>query len=143
MIFTPKTPEQLNPLFPKGEYQYIIKECSERESKKFVPMFEVILRINDKTGKSKIITDYILFDDAFDWKLRHICYSCGLHEKYETGNIEAHEFEGKQGIAKVGIQVDKQGQYKDKNCILDYIEDTTIKTEPQKSDKDFDDTIPF
>lgn len=132
-------------LLPKGNYEFTVLEAKETVSKKGSPMLVLTLGIYDQVSLQPRgrIYDYLL--ESMPHKLHHAAYGCGLGEKYEQGNIEASDFQGKNGTIHVGIQQDKTGQYPDKNVVLDYVtvaQDGSPKLQ-QKAARFNEDDIPF
>lgn len=123
MRFTPKTEKELNEanLWEKGIYAFEILEAEETTSKTGKDMIKMKVKIYNG-DKSQILFDYLL-PDTMEYKLRHLCDACNLITEYETGNLEAYNLVGKTGKAKIGISVDKTGQYADRNSINDFVVD--------------------
>jgi hypothetical protein len=94
--------------------------------------------VYEQNGNYRFIRDYLLESMAF--KLRHAAEACGLLDKYESGQLMASDFEGKEFRVKVAIKKDKTGQYSDQNSIKDYV---VVGKEPKNDNKDLDDSIPF
>lgn len=152
MQFTPKTEQELieENLFPAGVYPFEVVKAEDKQSKSGNDMIVLNLRVfyGERTS---FINDYLL--EAFGFKLRHAAVQMGLEDQYETGAINAEDFLGKTGYAKVGIRKDKlkKGEpdrelYPDQNTILDYVEAPKAggPSVPKGGDPaDGDDDIPF
>lgn len=147
MRFTPKSEKEIVEmgLLPKGEYSFDVISCEERVSKKGAPMLVLTLKLYDQSLQPRgRVTDYLL--ESMPHKLRHAAYGCGIGDKYETGDLEPHDFNNATGVVRVGIQQDKTGQYPDKNVVLDYLDQTKVPV--QKIEKNFqnfqaDEDVPF
>lgn len=126
MKVTPRTEEEIRTMmiWPDGEYSFEILNADEKISKSSgKDMLEILFKVYNNDGKSKLITDYLLDNDdpRMSFKLRHLCNCVGLLESYNKGQLEAIQFIGKSGKAILKTQKDKFGNYPDKNVIKDYI----------------------
>lgn len=121
MRYTPKTEKEIaeEKLLPEGEYPYQISGALEKTSKSGNDMIELTVRVFKPDGSFVLVTDYLL--ESLAYKLRHAAVSCGLEKIYDAGTLKADDFIGKQGMLKLGIQKDKNGQYPDRNSVKDYI----------------------
>ena len=119
MRFTPKSEKEVSKMLEKGTYKFVINKAKEEQSKNGNPMMHLELSVDDK---GVLVHDYLLTENpAFEFKLRHACYSVGLGIQYESGEITESMLEGKKGFCMINIQKDKTGQYPDKNIISDYV----------------------
>jgi hypothetical protein len=148
MQVTPKTEKEAQEagLFPAGKYPFEVVDAKEKVSTKGNEMIELKLAIYDAAGNARYVFDYLM--ESFPLKLRHAAIVCGLEAAYDGGILNADDFKGKTGIAKVFIKTDKNGQYADNNAIADYFEaDGEAAATPQKpsgkTPNDLDDEIPF
>ncbi|MBX0289701.1 hypothetical protein K3G63_04590 [Hymenobacter sp. HSC-4F20] len=151
MKFTPKSDKELNEdrLLPVGEYDFTISKGQDTVSKKGNEMIELLIRVFKPDGTFILVTDYLM--ESMLYKVSHAAQACGLADKYNAGNLLGDDFEGKSGRLKLGIQVDKEGNYPDRNVVKDYIVDkdhaTSLKAQAPVSKvsalADLDDEIPF
>ena len=144
MKFQPKTEKQIAEagLWPKGEYAFEILEAEDTTSNNTgKDMIKMKVKLFNDAGKSQNVYEYLL-PDVMEYKLRHCAEACDLLAEYEKGELEAYTLVGKTGYCKVGVSVDKTGQYPDKNSIVDYI---VGKPESKKDLKEVlkDDSMPF
>ena len=146
MKFAPKTAKELaqGNLWEKGNYAFEILEASDEVSKNSgKEMIKLKVKIFTDTGKSQNVFDHLL-PDKMEYKLRHVAEACGLLADYEKGDLEAYQFIGKTGYAKVGVSIDKTGAYPDKNQINDYIVDDNFTSVPKTIEEATkNDEIPF
>jgi hypothetical protein len=146
MKFTAKTKNEVESanLWDKGNYAFEILEASDEISKKTgKEMIKLKVKIFTDAGKSQNVFDYLL-PDSMEYKLRHVAEACGLLADYEKGEMEAYQFIGKTGYAKVGVSIDKTGAYPDKNQINDYIVDDNFTSVPKTIEEATkNDEIPF
>lgn len=142
MKFAPKTEKEIAEanLWPKGTYAFEILESAEQKDKNGNDMLKLKVKVFKETGATQHIFDYVS-GTWMEFKLRHLCEACGLLNKYETGELDAFDFVGKTGYCKVGISIDKSGEYPDKNGINDYLVDDPVVLKPSNA-VDGDD-IPF
>lgn len=145
MQFKPKTEEEISRLFEKGRYPFKVIDAEEKKSKKGNDMIvlDVELRHNTIPGKTNRVKCYLIFD----YLIRHFCYATGLVDEYNSGNLFASSIKGKEGIADVIVEVDKEGKYPDKNKIVDFIEKSSSQNGSNlvnsSSQEDLDDDLPF
>ena len=119
MQFKPKTEKELaeEGLFQAGVYPFEIVEAADKTSKKGNDMIELKVRLFG--NGTQICTDYLL--ESMGYKLRNAASTMNLLDAYEEGSLDAEDFVGKSGYAKVIIQKDKNGEYPDRNSISDYL----------------------
>ena len=152
MHFTPKTEKEIAEanLWPAGEYSFEIAKAENAVSKSGNEMIKLSLNIVNNEAKSKVVFDYLL--EAIEYKLRHCADACGLLVKYETGMLDAMDFEGKTGVLKLGIQKGTDRYPNDKNSISDYIVGAAKPATPvkftsaqqsQATEVDLDDEVPY
>ena len=142
MKFQPKTAEEIAVanLIPDGEYDFSVIDAENTQSKNGNDMIRLKLCVY--SGDKEIhILDYLL--PTFERKLRRACEAVGILEQYNKGLLDAEDFKGRNGKAKICIK--KQDDYDPKNEVKDYIVDRSFKA-PQEEratiDKQGDD-IPF
>lgn len=153
-INEPKTEAEIKaesnfPIWPAGVVDFEIRAAEDTVSKNGNDMIKLTVDIYNSEGKKQTVFDYLL--ESIAYKLRHCADACGLTAQYESGALDAIEFEGKSGKCKINIQKDKSGQYPDKNGIADYLVDEapaqSAATKPAAARKpamaDLDDDIPF
>jgi hypothetical protein len=131
-------------LIEKGDYEVEVLDAEDKISTSNNEMIalKIAIWVGDKIRCH--IYDYLL--DKIPAKLRHACDSFGLLDKYQSGNLCATDFLGRTGKAKIGIKIDKNGQYPDKNIIVDYcIRATKPLSKQQNNDEPplTDDDLPF
>lgn len=122
MRFTPKSDDELvkGTLLEIGDYDFEILDASEEISKKTgAEMLKLKLAIYQNGESVKTIFDYIM--DSIAFKLKHFSQAVGIIDKYNNGDINAFDCIGRVGKCKIGIKIDKTGQYGPQNIILDYI----------------------
>ena len=140
MKFKPKSEKELAEanLWPKGDYAFEILESEEAQDKNGDGMFKLKVKIFKEDGASQNIFDYVS-GTWMEFKLRHLAEACDLLQDYDKGELEAYALVGKTGKCKVGVSVDKTGQYPDKNDIKDYLTGTEYVSKVPVDDSD----IPF
>jgi hypothetical protein len=136
--FDPKTDEELNQLMEKGIYLFEVVVSEDYKSKTTEKkMIKLTLTVWDKNNRERILFDYLGSEAVF--KIKQFCDATGLQEKYKTGELSAEDFLGKSGKCMIGIQVDKTGQYADRNSIKSYVKLEVNKVEEPA----LNDDIPF
>lgn len=149
MKFSPKSEKELaaDGLWPGGEYDFEIVEAEEATSKAGNDMIKMKVFVFNAEGNKRTVYDYLM--ESVGYKLRHAAEACGLLSEYESGSLEAFDFQGKTGRCKLTIQKDKTGAYPDRNGIADYIPTVTTASVAQAAQRArakapvMDDEIPF
>lgn len=147
MKFTPKSEKELmeEKLLPeKVECDYeIIKSVWGAAKSSGNNQFALTLKSWAPSGQQGLVNLYIPEDNL--WMLRRLCYSARRSDLYERGEIADHELLGLCGKYKNGIKKDKNGQYPDQNCVLDFIipKDGEKPVINSNADPEFNDEVPF
>lgn len=153
MQFQPKTEKEIAEmnLWPVGVYNFEVIErvtlggknyaTSDCTSKAGNDMILLVLNVFNDAGDCKVLMDYILESGAA--KLRNVAVACNLLDKYENGQLFAADFIGKKGDLRLGIEIDKSGQYPNKNRVANYITEKTEKESSSAVHPALDDSIPF
>lgn len=154
MRFTPVSEEEANAqssgIWPAGDYDFEIKDATEKESASGNEMTELEVWLYDDGGKRKMVFDYLVVTEKSAWKIRHFAASCGLLAQYERGSLMANEMVGRTGKCTVATQAANNG-YPAKNVIRDYLKaeaaqisrPTQPRTRTPAPAGDIDDDIPF
>jgi hypothetical protein len=107
-------------LWPAGEYDFEVREATEKESKSSgADMIELELWLYNQAGGRRLVFDYLTHSDKSAWKLRSFAAACGLLDRYKTGIVMANEMVGRTGKCEIGIR--KQEGYADKNTVRSYV----------------------
>ena len=147
MQFTPKTKDQFE------------QEEKERREKYLWPAdtrckFEVLYGVKEKDGNygPYFQADIRVFKDANTWldlreflahdsgKFFSFCEATGLSDRYQAGQVDTFDIEGKSGECVLGIKKGKDapdgGKYPDKNNIKEYIKPAApiLKGDPELND---------
>lgn len=142
-------------LLAKGNYPFIVKSIIEKKTKNGNhDMLEVELGIIDANGKDWTVKDWVVIMDEMAWKLRHFADTCGLLKKYEDRSLDAKDFLGKKGVAKIGVKdYESGGEMRKTNCVTDYIKADSVaqikshgevkKASVNQADDFLNDNIPF
>lgn len=121
MRLTPKTEREIleENLWPAGVYGFEVAFAEEKVSQSGNDMIRLTLNVFNQNGNSRTVYDYLVENTPA--KLRHAAVVCGLLGKYNSGHLDARDFEGKTGQLKLYIKKDKSGQYADQNAVADYL----------------------
>lgn len=132
LTFNPLSKDELRPILAPGVYPFRVESALAKTSSAGNPMIELTIKAKNENGTVVVIYDWLLMPDLKNddeakiksktWKLRNFCYSVGLEEEYNSGNLSAISCNGKSGNAKIYIEQDVNGKYPDKNRIANYIE---------------------
>lgn len=161
MNFQPKSETEIQKeeeqwaLWPRGQYDFEVLEYSDEVSKASgADMIKLRLKVYHPDGGTRTIFDYLM--PAMAAKLRHACDCMGLTAQYESGSLEAADFDG--GSGKLILYIKKgTGGYADQNAVADYVksEGPARPARPAatrvpaggggrgKTQSDIDDEIPF
>jgi hypothetical protein len=122
--FTPKTEAQIKSeegarnLWPRGVYDFEVMDASDEVSSKGNEMIKLRLKVYDQAGNTQTVWDYLL--EQIMGKFAHACEAMGLTTQFDSGNVEAADFEGKSGQVVLYVQKGQNG-YPDKNSVADYV----------------------
>lgn len=150
MNFAPKAESELKsfPILKSGEYDFEVLAARDTKSKSSgSDMIEVNLGIYEGDAVRARVFDYLL--PAMEAKLRHFCDCTGLLAKYEAGTLCADDCKGRTGRCKLIVDVDKTGQYDDKNAVKDYVCRAAkpltprVPESPNRAPISADDEVPF
>lgn len=145
-IDNPRTADQIikDSLWPVGEYAFEITEAMDSVSQKTGnEMIVLYVTVFKSDGKRFSFKDYLL--DAFPLKLRNCIDTCGLADRYNSGEINARDFVGKSGVLYLG-QAEAKGDFPARNEIRNYLPGKTLeRPDPSKEDvyNEDGDLIPF
>lgn len=136
-------------LIPEGEYDIeITKAINDTSKSSGADMIKLIVKAFKNDGGFVLVNDYLVA--TFIPKIHNASKAFGVLDKYSDGLLDASDFEGKAGKARISIQKDDTGKYPDKNNIAKYILDeaTTANDYAKASagssiDPELDDEIPF
>jgi hypothetical protein len=139
MKVTPRTEEEILYLLllPEGEYDFMVFSSIDKISEAGNEMIHITLSIKHN-NKNYFVNDYLLDTDKMSFKLRHLCESLNLMDKYNSGNLDSFELLNKIGRVKISIQKDKNGKYGPQNVVKDY-----LIINNNENDNFIDDKIPF
>ena len=132
--YQPKTANEIaaQSLLPDGEYPFDISKASDAPSKSTgKAMLTLTLEVypGGVDSKTKTVTDRIVMGNAYaDKKLFELCRALGLSEKYQSGTLNAVDFESRSGWAKIGFEKGKEkpdgsGNWPDKNRVNWYLKE--------------------
>lgn len=127
--------------FPPGTYEYTIDEAEDAVSKNGNEMIHATLSIYNDAGHKRILHEY--FVNTAAWKIKQLCESCGLIDRFNSGELEPYELVGKTGRANIVIE--SSVGFDDKNKVAAYIKaPRAAPTAPKgKVAMDDIDSIPF
>lgn len=120
MKFQAKSEKELKEanLLQPGIYDFEVIAAEDKISAAGNEMIALNMKVYGD-NRTVYVTDYLMEKMAF--KLRHACDACELLKAYESGELQASDFEGKSGKVKLKIDTDKEGKYADKNGVADYV----------------------
>lgn len=140
----PLTEEELNmfDLIEEGIYDFEVLKAERQTSKTGNPMAKLQLNVWDKSGKSSVIFDYLVFSSVKFCvrKVKHFCESAGIADDYLKGSIR-EELERLCGKVQIGMQESMPnatgGYYPAKNVVIDYVtKDNASQSMAPKTEED-------
>lgn len=142
MNFTPMTKQQLKNLLPEGNYPFEVTGAEEKISKNGNPMIALNLRVVGEKGEVVFVNDWLMQpvkDEDQDktknkiWKIRSFCYSTGLINKYEEGNLTDSNCLHKKGWVKIKVKTDQD--LNQVNSVGYYLEDKSLQNSSKAQEK--------
>lgn len=128
MKFAPKSEEELAAelVLPAGTYDFEVVDAEEKLSKGGNEMIVVELKVFNRDGGFRKVTDYLLEKLAF--KLRHFCCTTGLIQAYNAGSLSANKCIGRGGKVIIQIEPERKSEdgsktYPSKNSVKDYLDE--------------------
>ena len=116
MRFNPEAEDAPLVLAP-GEYEFEVLGAQEKVSASGNDMFVLKLRAGSN-GTSRFLTDYVLAKNTN--KLFGLAKTCGLVDRFLTGEILATDFIGKKGRALLNTEKGN-ADYPDRNIVVRYV----------------------
>lgn len=107
--------------WPRGIYDFEVERAFDKVSATGNDMIELVLKVYNKEGHSRLVYDYLVASEATAYKLRHFANTTGMLKQYEAGELAAEDCIGKSGQCQLYVKKDKKGQYPDKNAVSDYV----------------------
>jgi hypothetical protein len=150
MKFAPKSSEELalDGLFPAGKYPFEVIKSEDAVSKSGNEMVKLSLKVYGQGERVTTVFEYLMASNQ--QRLSQFCAFTGLAAKYEAGELEASDCEGRQGWVCIKIQPAKDG-YDPRNVVNYYCPkpEGTVAGAPaarlaaKPADLDDLDSIPF
>jgi hypothetical protein len=115
-----------------GEYDFEVSEAEDGQSQSSGrDQIKLVLWVFNDEGGRRTVFDYLGSDEKSQWKVRHFCAAVGLIEKYESGDLEAWDCQGRTGRLALGVRA-ARGEYQAQNTVRDYIEaDAPARASPR------------
>lgn len=120
MRFSPVSEQDAAGCLPKGEYEAVVANATEKTSKKGNPMIEVDLTVFGPEGKEVNVRDWLVGSDGGQYKIQRFCKSADLWGTYEAGELSADSCKGVPVTVKLGIE-EGDGEYPPRNSVKDYM----------------------
>jgi hypothetical protein len=138
-----------------GEYGFLINNTEVKDTKgkldergqlkEVYKMLVIDYEFYLEDGQIRKITDWIVFMEGMDWKLRHLAKTTGLIDIYESKTLSHLNLRHKKGFFTIGTK-----DSKDKTKKINFIKDYIVKNNNIQN-KDYNglhhdhlnDTIPF
>ena len=119
MKFAPKSSEELalDGLFPAGKYPFEVIKSEDSVSKSGNEMVKLSLKVYGQGERVTTVFEYLMASNQ--QRLSQFCTFTGLAAKYEAGELEASDCEGRQGWVCIKIQPAKDG-YDPRNVVNYY-----------------------
>jgi hypothetical protein len=130
---------QKNQLPPEGEHGFTVISSKSMVSKSGNHMFQFILEVYVGSKKYNIY-EHIMKDEKWLWKLKRLCDSIGIQDKYNAGKLSPMDFLNESGKASFLHNNDKK--YGWKAVVDSYVSKYAVK-ESTLDTKIIDDELPF
>lgn len=130
-------PKDATNLLPDGEYHAQVAVAEEKKSNAGNDMIKLRVRVFGD-GRTPLVDDYIVNPSTL-YKLKKLCMAGGIGAKFEAGEINAADLVDLEFTAVIKTQVDKTGQFEDKNIITGYKPVTGTKAKSREPGSDDDD----
>lgn len=130
MQFAPKSKEDRENAgtLPDGAYPFSVMKAERKISKAGNDMIKLMLRLYGPDSEG-ICTDYLM--EAMPYKLGAFCELTGLEERYNSGELDADDCQGREGFVSVKRIKDSYGV---KNEVKDYVPEP--KNQPPRAELD-------
>ena len=80
--YTPRSEEEILELAPEGTYNFTVIASEEKIAPKSgVLMAILVIKFRDDSGKTHEIKDYLSYMPKMDWKIKHLCDTCGQQSR--------------------------------------------------------------
>ncbi len=138
--------DKMRNLFEKGEYAFSIKKIEEKPCKDPANQMLVLdIEVMNDSGRVLKVRDWVMLTiENMEWKLRHLCATTGLLDKYEAGTLNAQDFLNKHGVAKLVIdEYEKDGEAVKTNRVADYVKPKAGASSKPANGGFIDDDIPL
>lgn len=134
MRFNPKSESEVQDdrykAFEPGTYKFECERAEEKTSRNGNDMIEVRLKLFSNDGrKTNTCFDYLMPVGAMAYKFRHFCYSVGLGEQYERGEVNQFDCVDRMGQVQVAKGEDNKGR--ERNEVIDYVPASGVMTPPK------------
>ncbi len=120
MKFTPKTDDELamDGLLQPGIYPFVVAKAEDTTSKRSGnDMLKLQLEVYGDGSRKVHVFDYLM--ESVADRLAKFCKNVGLGDKYDSGELDAYDCEGKEGWVCIKIQPAKDA-YEPKNIVSYY-----------------------
>lgn len=160
MQYTPKTEKECSQLIDPGQYPFEILEAHDTDEYGEVlrtrgkkdsngnwvtrptPMVMLKIKLWDINGIERQLNDYIVLNDQFAFKLRHLADSIGELDKYDTNILKVQDLISKMGVASIIIAKSKDPKYGDQNSVKDYVKKENQQPLKEKEPDFSEDDLP-
>ncbi len=136
--YTPRSEHDVLGLISENTYRFKIVGSTEKPSQKS-GILMLVINLQIQSESPLLLEEYISYQPKMDWKIKHLCDSCGKSDIWESGKFDGtnNNLLGWEGYAVV--KVDKKGD-RPKNRVADF----AVITEEVEAQINFpDDKLPF
>jgi hypothetical protein len=102
--FQPKTEEQIRAdgVLPEGDYDFEVAAAEDTISKAGNDMIALKLKVFAPDGGERQVRDWLVANVPS--KVRGFCEATGLLARYDAGELEAHDLEGRTGRLRLKVE---------------------------------------
>lgn len=121
MRFTPVSEEEASGVWPKGEYDAVVKSAEDKVSRSSGnQMIELTLNVYGEFGQERLVRDWLVATDGGQAKIQQFCKSAGLWDLYQTGELTDRSCVDQNVRVKLGIEEGRDG-YPPQNKVAGYL----------------------
>lgn len=97
--FNPESVQERSFNVPNGDYPFVVVSAEERISKNNNEMISLQLECDVKLDSKLTVYENLVFTEKAMFRVKQFCESTGLMEQWQSGELEADDCLGAEGIA--------------------------------------------
>lgn len=117
-------------LLSPGPGEFEIIKAEDKVSQNNNDYLNLFVKMWDKDGREGTAWDIIMYTGGMSYRMRHLCYSCGMGAMYESGSVDPAQLVGRRGSCTISHKADDRSG-RDKNAVKDYLVNDKMKEAPR------------